>query len=164
MRMIRRRAIVDDDWLHVPDGDPVPAGRQVTVSLERWLRAFDEGEVLPSGVRVAPGDAVERLAGLLDRLELIVLEFGAFTEGRGFSQARLLRERLGFAGELRAAGAVTRDRIAFMERCGIDAFELAADEDPREALSAFAELALPYQPAADGAEIVARRRGWRAAQ
>ncbi len=164
MRMIRRRAIVDDDWLHVPDDAPVPAGRRVTVSLARWLRAFEDGEVLPSGVRLAPADAVERLAGLLDRLELIVLEFGAFTEGRGFSQARLLRERLGFAGELRAIGAVTRDRIAFMERCGIDAFELAGAEDPHEALTAFAELASPYQPAADGVEIVARRRGWRAAR
>lgn len=163
MRMIRRRAIVENDWLHVPDGEPVPPERRVTVSLARWLSAFEDGSVLPSGVRVAPGDTVERLAGLLDRLELIALEFDAFTEGRGFSQARLLRERLGFAGELRAVGVVTRDRIAFMERCGIDAFELAEEEDPGDALAAFAELALPYQPAADGADTVARRRGWRVA-
>ena len=161
--MIRGRAIVENDWLHVPDGEDVPAGRRVTVSLERWLSAHADGEVLPSGVRLAPDDSVDALAECLDRLEMIALEFGAFAEGRGFSQARLLRERLGFTGELRALGAVTRDRIAFMERCGIEGFELAEGEDPEEALEAFEELALPYQPATDGADIVARRRGWRVA-
>lgn len=163
MRILRNRTIVEDDWLHVPDDETVPPARRATVSLSRWLNALAGAEIVPSGVRVAPEDGVEVLGGHLDRLELVALEFGAFTEGRGFSQARLLRERLGYAGELRAIGAVTRDRIAFMERCGITSFELAAGEDPADALAAFEELALPYQPGADGGDIVARRRGWRGA-
>jgi uncharacterized protein (DUF934 family) len=164
MRIIHGRTVVEDDWRHVPDGEPLPADGRATVSLARWRSLISAPEpVMPRGVRLAPGDPVEALADSLSQAALVAVEFGAHTEGRGFSYARLLREQLGYVGEIRATGVVTRDRLAFMARCGFDAFELREGEALEDALAAFDELPLRYQPAADGGEIVAQRRGWRAA-
>ena len=87
----------------------------------------------------------------------IILEFPLFKDGRAYSQARLLRERFGYAGELRARGAVLRDQILFMARCGFNAFEYkSANIDDAEA--ALAELSFVYQAAADNRDPVWRKR------
>jgi len=89
------------------------------------------------------------LAGDIDRLSLVVLDFPKFSDGRAFSQARLLRDRLGFAGEIRATGNVLRDQYLFMTRCGIDAIELPDGTAIEGFLEALREFSVWYQPAAD---------------
>jgi uncharacterized protein (DUF934 family) len=136
----------------LPDNEPLPAG-QVTVSVRRWQ---EQRELLLAryravGIRVEPEDDVLSLTSELDRVPLIAIDFPTFAEGRGYSQARLLRERLNFKGEIRALNA-RRDHLSFMERCGIDAFELADGEDIDKALGAFDEILIRYQPAADPAK------------
>ncbi len=163
MAILRNRRIESDPWRHVPDGEPLPAAGPVTVSLGRWLA---EREALaarsdPLGVRLGPEDPVDALAGDLGRLALVAIEFPSFAEGRGYSQARLLRERHGFRGELRARGDVGRDRLAFLERCGFDAFELRPGEDPAAALAALEEIPVVFQPGADRRPFAARLRGLR---
>ena len=83
-----------------------------------------------------------------DRLALIAVRFPKFTDGRGYSIARLLR-RLGWKGELRAVGDVLRDQLFYMTRCGFDAFELREDQDAQAALTAFSDFSAPYQAAID---------------
>jgi uncharacterized protein (DUF934 family) len=110
----------------------------------------------PLGVRLAPADAVEDLAGELPLLSLIEVEFPNAGEGRGYSQARLLRERLGFRGELRAVGdGVRQDRLFLIARCGFDAFELAPGEDAQAARRALARYDVAYQP---GSSLLEMRR------
>lgn len=98
----------------------------------------------------------------LNGFDSIVLDFPSFTDGRAYSQARLLRERYGFTGEIRARGDILRDQIWFMTRCGIDAFEFdgAGSSAAQDALR---EFTFAYQPAADGADPVWRKRARRAA-
>ena len=163
MALIRQRKIVDDRWWLAPDDGAIPAGGAVIVSLARWQREAAtlrdrRGEL---GVRLAAADPVETLAPDLATLDLIAIEFDAYTEGRGYSQARLLRRRLGFEGELRAVGDVSRDRIAFMERCGFDSFELRAGEDPHAVIEHFDQISVRLQPAVDRRPYAAYQRGWR---
>lgn len=99
-------------------------------------------------VRVEPGDDARALIPHLARLRLIEVNFPAFTDGRGYSSARILREA-GYAGELRAVGDVLVDQIGFLRRCGFDAFEPDHPLDPADAEAAFARWPEVYQPAAD---------------
>ena len=158
MPLIRDGAVADDPWTRVGDDEPLPDGPAI-VSPRRWRdergRLEERGE--PLGLVLASDEPPDALAGDLDRFAVICLEFPKFTDGRPYSHARKLRERYGFAGELRAVGDVLRDQCAFMRRCGIDAFEVASDADPQAWLSAANEISVTYQAAADGRPTVARR-------
>ncbi len=99
-------------------------------------------------VRVAPADEIEALAPHLGQLALVAIEFPGPGDGRGFTSARLLRQRFGFKGEIRAVGAgVKQDLLFFMVRCGINAFDLATGENLAEARQALHRFTLAYQPA-----------------
>jgi uncharacterized protein (DUF934 family) len=100
-----------------------------------------EGQVL----RLEPGDDPALVAGRLAGAARVEVNFPKFGDGRGFSIARLLRERHGYRGELRAVGQVTRDHLYFLERCGFDAFELREGEDAAEALAGFEDFSASYQ-------------------
>lgn len=110
-----------------------------------------------TAVRIEPGDDARELIPFLDRLALIEVNFPAFGDGRGYSSARILREA-GYTGELRAVGDVLVDQIAYMRRCGFDAFapDQTLDQDDVEA--AFARWPEVYQPAADGRTAVWAKR------
>jgi uncharacterized protein (DUF934 family) len=100
------------------------------------------------GVRLAPSESVESLSDVLPHLALVAVEFPGVGEGRGFSYGRLLRDRLGFKGELRAVGAaVKQDKIFLLARCGFDSFELPPEEKADEALAALRRYDIVYQPA-----------------
>lgn len=156
--VIENRRIVEDRWQHVADEAELPAGA-VIVSLARWRRdrqaLLERGE--PLGVRLPNTANVAELAADLPAFEVVALEFPKFADGRAFSQARLLRERLGYRGQIRAVGDVLRDQLLFMARCGFDAFELRADRDPEDALAAFGEFSERYQPAVDQPQPLYRR-------
>jgi uncharacterized protein (DUF934 family) len=120
----------DDRFSLVGDEDEVPAG-DVIVSLKRFMA---EGEQLLAerqvGVKLGPTEAVEDLVYDLPRLALVALEFPTHRDGRNLSAARLLRQRYGYAGELRAIGEVLREQAQHMVRCGIDAFAAADESTP----------------------------------
>src|SRR5262249_26286761 len=103
MPLLKNGAVIDDRWRRLADDDPLPGTDAVIVSLARWRadRAL-AGRGGPLGLALKNNDPVLPLAGELHRFELIALEFPKFTDGRAYSQARILRERLGFKGELRA--------------------------------------------------------------
>lgn len=101
-----------------------------------------------NGVLLENTDDPRVLVEDFDKLALIAVRFPKFTDGRGYSIARLSR-RLGWQGELRAVGDVLRDQLFYMTRCGFDAFELRQDQDAQAALTAFSDFSAPYQPAID---------------
>ena len=146
-RILRRREIVMDDWIHL--GEDAADGAALIVPLaelrkdpERWWQW--SGRI---GVRLTPVDRVEELADELRRLDLVAVEFPTPVDGRGYSQGRLLRERLGFRGELRAVGAgVRQDQVFLLARCGFDAIELTSGEDADAARGALQRYDVAYQP------------------
>ena len=151
MPLFRESGIVEDPWQKLGEDAPVPADGMVLVSLARWreARAALLARRGPVGVALANTDAVEGLASDVSRLDLIALHFPKFSDGRAYSQARLLRGRLGYAGELRATGNVLQDQALFMLRCGFDAFE-SEQKGFCEALArARALFSVVYQPAED---------------
>jgi uncharacterized protein (DUF934 family) len=149
-QIIRNRQIVTDTWQTVGDDEPLPDA-PVIVSFARWQAERDSlaAHDWPVGVRFKNDADLAALVPELPALALIALEFPAFKDGRALTQARLLRERYGFRGELRAVGDVLRDQLFFMERSGFDAFELRSDRSLEDALEAFTEFTVTYQPAAD---------------
>lgn len=161
MPLIKDGRIVDDPWRALSDDDPIPNEGAVIVSLQRLhadrerLRAFG----LPLGVRLKSDEPAAAVADDVQNLSLIAVEFPSFRDGRGYSTARLLRERYGYRGELRAVGDVLRDQFLFMRRCGFDAFEVASLKAAESWSEAIREISIFYQPAADGAPtaLLARR-------
>ncbi|MFO1073788.1 MAG: DUF934 domain-containing protein [Geminicoccaceae bacterium] len=126
MPLLRGDQVVADDWQALAAGEPLPAGGRILVPYARLLaepEAF-AGFAGELGVRIEPGERVEALAPWLGRLRLVAVVFPSFGDGRGFSTARLLRERHGFAGELRAVGNLLVDLRQFLRQCGFDSFEL----------------------------------------
>ena len=168
MRIIRKRTIQTDEWRLSPElggsEDASEGAGPIIVSLPRLVEEadalFDRGAAV--GVLLKPDDDPAELEPYLSSLGLIAIEFPRFNEGRGYSQARLLRSRYRFQGELRAVGDVSRDRLAFLERCGFDAFVLRPGESLEAALVAFSEISLRYQPAEDAAATVGSLRRRRA--
>jgi uncharacterized protein (DUF934 family) len=113
-----------------------------------------EGEV----VRLEPTDDPAAIAARLSEISLIEINFPKFGDGRGFSIARLLRERYGYKGELRAVGEVARDHLHYMEQCGFDAFLLREGEDVEDALAAFDDFSEHYQASVKQPTPLFRRR------
>ncbi len=157
-RIIKDRQIIEDVWQHLAD-DAERVEGPVIVSLVRWrqdealrTRAEAVGVRLPNTLDLAT------IAADLPRWALVALEFPKFADGRAYSQARLLRERYGFRGEIRAVGDVLRDQLFFMARSGFDAFELRTDRSLEDALQAFTEFSDSYQPAVDQSLPLYRRR------
>jgi uncharacterized protein (DUF934 family) len=114
----------------------------------------EKGEVL----RLEPGDEPASILDRLGRAARVEVNFPKFGDGRGYSIARLLRERHGYRGELRAVGHITRDLLLFLESCGFDAFELREGENPHEALAAFEDFSEAYQASVTRPVPLFRRR------
>ena len=112
-----------------------------------------------AAVRLEPGDEARDLLPHLERLRLIEINFPVYGDGRGYTAARVLREA-GYTGELRAVGDVLVDQVAFMRRCGFDAFAPEAPLDPADAQAAFERYPEVYQSTVDGrVPIWAKRHG-----
>ncbi|MCE2510415.1 MAG: DUF934 domain-containing protein [Alphaproteobacteria bacterium] len=160
MTLIRREGVVEDPWTFVEDGAPLPKGASVIVTLERWQT--DSNALLAHdgrlGVRLKSDQTADAIADALAKFDLVALEFPTFKDGRAYSTARLLRERHGFTGELRAVGNVLRDQLFFMLRCGFDAFALPDHAMSEAWLEAFGEISVVYQPTADGRPPIATFR------
>ena len=109
-------------------------------------------------IRLEPADDPAKVVDELERAARVEVNFPKFGDGRGYSIARLLRERYGYKGELRAVGHITRDHLFFMESCGFDAFELREGEDPHEALAAFDDFSESYQASVTRPQPLFRRR------
>jgi len=151
MPLLKNQRIIADTWRHIDDTTSLPTGGGVVVSLARWQseREILRGRNAPLGIRLRSDEGAGAIADDLAYFDLVALEFPQFKDGRAYSTARLLRQRYGYTGELRAIGEVLYDQLQFMRRCGFDAFEYAGKMAAEEALAAFGEIDVVYQTAAD---------------
>ena len=163
-RIIRQRAIVEDDWTLAPDGAAhMGAAGRLIVPLARWRAERAALETAPAvGVLLPNTEDVEAVYPEIAERPLIALQFPTFADGRALTQATLLRNRLGFAGELRAVGDVVRDLMFWLGRCGFNAMVPRPDQDLEACRQALDEIRLAYQSGADGHLPVWVRRRARA--
>ncbi len=146
MRIIKDKAIVEDNWLHLDDQDEHVLG-DITISVARWqeqsMMLYDYKGHL--GIRLSGDDCLESIVKDLDKFSLIALYFPKCTDGRCYSFARLLRERFSFKGEIRARGDVLCDQLFYMMQCGINSFEMGNPNLMAGALAAFDDFSESYQ-------------------
>ena len=160
MPLVKNGRITTDLFIHVADGAELPGDGAVFIPAARLLenpeailkRAGKTGVIWPNN------RAVDDLVPYLDRLAAVALVFPTFRDGRAYSQARLLRERHGYDGELRATGQVLRDQFVFMSRAGFDAFEVKKDADADAFAETMKRYSVFYQPTGDGRVTALNRR------
>jgi len=160
MPLVKQGSITADLFVHVADGGELPGDGAILVTAARFLedpegllkRAGKVGVIWPNN------RDLDDLVPYLDRLAAVALVFPIFRDGRAYSQARLLRERHGYEGELRATGQVLRDQFVFMSRAGFDAFEVKKDADADAFAATVKRYSVFYQPTGDGRVTALHRR------
>jgi uncharacterized protein (DUF934 family) len=160
MPLVKDGKTIDDLFVHVPDGAELPGDGAILVTAARLLESPEailrrSGK---AGVIWSNNRSVDDLAPYRDRLAAVALVFPSFRDGRAYSQARLLRERYGFEGELRATGQVLRDQFVFMLRAGFDAFEVKKENDAAAFAATARRYSVFYQPTGDGRVTALNRR------
>jgi len=165
MPLIKNGRVTEDRYIKILDDAPLPEDGPVIVPAARFLA--DAEEILrrnaPVGVIWPNNRRVAELGPYLDRVSLVILVFPSFKDGRAYSQARQLRERYGFRGELRATGQILRDQFLFQVRAGFDALDVAKAGDVDAFAAALARYTVFYQPAGEGRIAAARQRAARLA-
>jgi uncharacterized protein (DUF934 family) len=160
MPLVKQGRITTDLFVHIADGAELPGDGAILVPAARFLedpeamlrRAGKLGVIWPNNRNL------DDLVPYLDRLAAVALVFPSFRDGRAYSQARLLRERHGYDGELRATGQVLRDQFVFMSRAGFDAFEVKKDADADAFAETVKRYSVFYQPTGDGRVTALNRR------
>jgi uncharacterized protein (DUF934 family) len=153
-QLIKGGAVSEDRWTLVRDGEAPPPSSPAIVPLATWLVKRDELRKRSDiGVWLAPADDPSLLAGDVRTLPLIAVDFPKFADGRGYSIARLLRERFLFKGELRAVGDVARDQLYYLHQVGFDAYLLRDGKDAQDALASLRDFT-------DGYQVSNRRTPW----
>ena len=160
MPLLKDGKLIDDPWSHIADEVAIPASGQVIVGLRRWREERDSliKRKDPAGVRLQSDHTAGDVADDLEHLGVVALAFPVFKDGRAYSNARRLRERYGYTGEIRAIGNVLRDQYLFMLRCGFDALEVKEGETEKGWQKATKAFSVFFQPAADDQETVVSLR------
>jgi uncharacterized protein (DUF934 family) len=160
MPLVKQGRITTDPFVHVLDGAELPDDGAILIAAVRFLE--DPEAVLKRAGKVGviwPNSRdLDDLVPYLDRLAAVALVFPSFRDGRANSQARLLRERHGYDGDLRATGQVLRDQFVFMLRAGFDAFEVKKDADAEAFAETVKRYSVFYQPTGDGRVAAFNRR------
>lgn len=160
MPLVKNGRITTDLFVHIAEGAELPGDGAILVPAARFLE--DPEAVLKHAGKVGviwPNNRdLDDLVPYLDRLAAVALVFPSFRDGRAYSQARLLRERHGYDGELRATGQVLRDQFVFMSRAGFDTFEVKKDADADAFAETMKRYSVFYQPTGDGRVTALNRR------
>jgi uncharacterized protein (DUF934 family) len=160
MPLVKNGTISGDPLVHVADDAGLPDDGAILISAARFL---EDPETLSrragrTGVIWPNNRDVDDLVPYLDRLAMVALVFPTFRDGRAYSQARLLRERYGYRGELRATGQVLRDQFLFMQRAGFDSFDVKKQSDAEAFANTVKRYSVFYQPTGDGRMTALHRR------
>lgn len=147
MPIIKNGQWSEDRWTHLADTDALPASGAVTVSLKRFKAERDAllARKAPIGVRLKSEELAKEIGADAKRLALVVVELPFFKDGRAFSTARLLRERYGYEGEIRATGHILPDQAFFLARCGVNTIEVKPQTRLEPFADAFKEFSVGYQ-------------------
>ncbi|MBT5892013.1 MAG: DUF934 domain-containing protein [Chromatiales bacterium] len=156
MALIKDGVEAKDSFVNTSHLDTLPASGDIIVSLDQWNEQRDallaRGTQL--GVTLKSDQHPDSIADDLQHFALVALEFPAFTDGRAYSYARILRDQYGFAKELRAVGDVLLEQLLYMNRVGINAFDILGDNDLEQWKVAAADYTVWYQPTNDGRKTI----------
>lgn len=155
-----RQRVEDDPWTLVDNDAEIPAQGPVILPLARYLEQQAEWRQTdrPVGIWLGEEHMVEDVADVLDHVQLVALEFPKFADGRGFSKARMLRQRLNFQGEIRAIGDFLPDQVFYMLRCGINAFACRSESEAETTLSLLDTFSVRYQADVTAGPLFEQRR------
>lgn len=162
-KLIKDGAIATNDWQVIekaeqPDTAPAPSGL-ILVHVSQWnTQQSNLSQRSDVGVWLDSDDSPEGIEGNINNLPVIAVNFPAFADGRGFSLARLIRERQGYQGELRAIGHFMRDQLCYLQRCGFNAFDCDDDINAEEAISSLNDFTEYYQTSVNEPKPLFRRR------
>ena len=159
-QLLKEGQVIDNSWTTVlEDAGDLPSG-DILLPLQRWLQqdsnlSKHQGSV---GVWIDGNEEIESVAEQLVSAPVVAIRFPKFVDGRGFSVARLLRERYQYQGEIRAIGEIIRDQLYLLQRCGFNAFEFGAEVNLAEASKSLADFSDAYQVAVDQPVPLFKRR------
>ena len=165
-KIIKNGQVIDDAWLvlklteeQTPESVTLPDAPTL-LPLAVWLARKEEilARRQPVGIWLESSEGPETIADDLQHFTIIGVNFPKFADGRGYSTARLLRERFAYSGEIRALGDVLRDQLFLLRRCGFDAFAVRQDKDIEAALAGLNAFSESYQTAVDQPQPLFRRR------
>ncbi|WP_257296268.1 DUF934 domain-containing protein [Endozoicomonas sp. YOMI1] len=161
-KLFKDQQISNDDFqiLQQDPGEPVlPEGNVLlpvsSIDYAITANGLHKGQV---GIWFDSSDEPETVANVLNQFEVIAVNFPKFMDGRGYSLARLLRERLDYRGDIRAIGDILVDQLYYLKRCGFSSFRLREDQNPDYALAVLTTFSTDYQTAADELPPVYRLR------
>ncbi len=164
-RLIKNGQLIDDPWTLLreatgPEVLKVVSGKNFIAPLTFWKQYRSELDDYAGaiGIWLDSHESVDEIGDELASIPVVALNFPAFSDGRSYSNARELRERYNYQGEIRAIGDVLRDQIFYMMRCGFDAFEIRHDQDPEACIKAFNDFQAGYQSSIDQPDPLFRRR------
>jgi uncharacterized protein (DUF934 family) len=149
-RLIKGRTQVDNPW-SIAGAEGAADATHLILPLADYIKAIDAGEPADRRAPLLKAEDLDPapLQAYFDKVPFVAINFTTTGDGRGFTQARLLRGRFAYHGELRAVGKVRADQMYFLARCGFDAFELLDDEDPATAIAQLDRFSVAYQPGAE---------------
>ncbi len=160
-KLIKNATIIDNEWLTLEKDATIDAvtGKALlplALYLENAAALSDNSNV---GVWIDSDERADALEPHLNNIAVIAINFPKFVDGRGYSIARILRDQLGYQGELRAIGDVLHDQMFYLKRCGFDAFAVREDTATEAALAGLSDFSNSYQCAVDEPKPMFRRRG-----
>jgi len=159
-QLLKDAQVIDNHWTIVDsDTDTFPAGDIVvhhTIWQQRQVELTDHQSAV--GVWLDGNEEIETFVEAIINVPLIAINFPKFVDGRGFSVARLLRERYGYTGEIRAIGHFIRDQLFLLQRCGFNAFQFNQDIDLQQAAKSLTDFSDSYQVAVDQPQPLFKRR------
>jgi uncharacterized protein (DUF934 family) len=146
MQIIKDKQLIENHWRYIKDKDPLTSG-DITVSLTRWCeeQALLQNHPGLVGVRINSDENINRLKKDMTRLPLIELYFPVFTDGRGFSQAKLLRKNLNYQGSICAVGHYMGDQVYYLARVGVNSFWAENSNDLMLYLNLLNDFSVQYQ-------------------
>ena len=160
MALLKNGSVVEDIYIDASNAEQIPDSGAILISVAQWQeqRGNLTQRADPLGIVLRSDEKPEVIADDLQHFAVVALDFPAFVDGRAYSSARLLRDRYGYEGELRAVGDVLLEQLHFMNRVGFDAYVIASDHAVTDWETAAADISVWYQPTADGRPAVLNLR------
>ncbi len=154
-KIIKNQCVIDDSYeiitIQESNSGEIPQNSLVALSIWNTLLENKQQERLPAGLWLDSHEMPEEILGDPNQAKIIAIHFPAFTDGRGYSLARLLRQRYHFTGELRAIGDIHRDQLYYLSRCGFDSFAMSDPAQSESAIESLKDFSVAYQHAGDAA-------------
>ncbi len=157
-KLIKNGQLANNDWTVIEQGGELPLNGKVFVNLADWQDNEESLLARDAGIWLNSDQSPRDISIDVNKIPAIAINFPVFADGRGYSYAYILRNELGFSGELRAIGDVLRDQLFYMHRCGFNAYQIRDDRDAANAIEALKDFSHTYQASSDDDKPMFKKR------